>query len=348
MMNFTTAEAKIRSERRESRVFAAEPVAAPTLAVTAPVLRYGPPMQTAEPPLPPLAELHRHLDGSLRPATLAELASEHGKTIPDDLGFRAGMGLDEALARFAVTLSVLQTPDAVARVAREICEDAAAEGITTLEIRFAPQLHLGAPIETIVDAALAGVSGRAGLILCGLYGESPSVLSALVDAAADRHGVVGIDLAGGPNPTHESRMEDYAEVFTRARELGLGITVHAGEGRPPGEIRTAIEVLGARRIGHGTSLLDDPEVADLVVERGITIEACPTSNVHTGAIANLADHPIRRWLARGIKVCVCTDNTLLSETDLPDEYARIRRAAGLSRIEVETCIAAGHAARFRR
>src|SRR5262245_57753071 len=112
----------------------------------------------------PLADLHRHLDGSLRPATLAELAAQAGVKVPEDLRFHEGMGLAEALSRFAFTLSLLQTPDAVKRVAAEICEDAAAEGITTLELRFAPQLHRGAPIEAIVDAALEGAAGRAGLI----------------------------------------------------------------------------------------------------------------------------------------------------------------------------------------
>src|SRR5262245_2522762 len=146
----------------------------------------------------PLADLHRHLDGSLRLATLEELLARRGARVPERLRFERGMGLEAALERFALTLSVLQEPDAVRRVAREICEDAAKDGVTTLEIRFAPQLHTGASLEAIVDAALEGVQGRAGLILCGLYGEPPEVLERLVDVAAPRKGVVGIDLAGGP------------------------------------------------------------------------------------------------------------------------------------------------------
>src|SRR5262249_12106891 len=160
--------------------------------------------------------------------------------------------------------------------AREICEDAAAEGVTTLEVRFAPQLH-GPPVEAILDAALEGVAGRAGVILCGLYGEPPSVLEHFLDLA--RPGVVGLDLAGGPTRGHHCRLADYARPFRRAAELGLGRTVHGGEGRPPSEIREAIETLGANRIGHGTTLLDDRSVLDLVLARGIAIEACPTSNV---------------------------------------------------------------------
>src|SRR6185503_17702821 len=139
------------------------------------------------------------------------------------------------------------------------------EGVTTLEIRFAPQLHRGAPIEAILDAALEGAGGRAGLILCGLYGEPPEVLRALVEAGARRPGVVGVDLAGGPSGGHAFRLADYAPVYRRAEELGLGRTVHAAEGRPAEEIRVAVEALRAQRIGHGTTLLADPEVVDLVI-----------------------------------------------------------------------------------
>lgn len=151
------------------------------------------------------ADLHRHLDGSLRPATVAELAAARGVDVPEPLAFRAGMGLQEALACFAFTLSLLDTVEAVRRVAREIVEDAEADGVTTLEVRFAPQLH-GPPLDAVIDAALEGLDGQAGLILCGLYGEDPAQLDRLVDAA--RPGVVGLDLAGGPLPSHRWRLAD--------------------------------------------------------------------------------------------------------------------------------------------
>lgn len=296
----------------------------------------------------PLADLHRHLDGSLRPSTVAELAAREGVTVPRDLAFTPGMGLAGALSRFAFTLSLLRGPGEVERVAREICEDAAAEGVTTLEIRFAPQLHVGAPAAAIVDAALAGVAGRAGLVLCGLYGESISVLDELVELARTRPGVVGIDLAGGPSPAHAVRLEDYALAFRRARDLGIGRTVHAGEGRPPDEIRVAVEVLHATRIGHGTTLLDDRAVTDLVVARGIVIEACPTSNVHTGVIRAVADHPLPRWLALGVRACICTDNTLLSAVDAALEHERARGIPGMTDELLARAIACGHASAFRR
>jgi adenosine deaminase len=294
--------------------------------------------------------------------------------VPPDLAFTAGMGLDAALARFAFTLSLLQEPAAVRRVAAEMCEDAAREGVGTLEIRFAPQLHRGAAPEDVVDAALDGIAGRAGLVLCGLYGEAPTVLTHLVDVAIPRAGVVGIDLAGGPPtvlahlvdvaipragvvgidlaggpaPAQAWGMLDYAPAFRRAADHGIGRTVHAGEGRPPAEIRVAIDALLAQRIGHGTTLLDDPAAVDLVLARGVTIEACPTSNVHTGVIASVADHPLPRWLARGVRACVNTDNTLLSAVDAPEELRRAAAIPGMDAARVATAVANGHAAAFRR
>ncbi|MCA9654774.1 MAG: hypothetical protein H6712_30560 [Myxococcales bacterium] len=301
-------------------------------------------------PRPPLADLHRHLDGSLRRSTLAELAAAEGVTVPDDLGFHPGMGLAAALACFELTLRVLQRPAAVQRVAAEICEDARAHGVSTLEIRFAPHLHQrrGARPEAIVDAALAGCDGRAGLVLCGLYGDPPELVEQLVALARPRPGVVGIDLAGGPTPAHRHRLEDYAPAFHRARDLGLGRTVHAGEGRPPGEIAVAIERLLAQRIGHGTTVLDDPRVTALVIERGVTLEACVTSNLHTGIIERIEDHPIARWLEQGLRVCINTDNTLMSRIDAEQEHARVARIPGMSEARLREAIEAGHRAAFRR
>lgn len=294
-----------------------------------------------------LADLHRHLDGSLRPATLRELAARRGVAVPDDVRFHPGMGLDSALARFALTLSVLQELDAVRRVAGEMCEDAAADGVTTLEIRFAPQLH-GHSIPAVVDAALEGAAGRAGIVLCALYGDPPELVDELVTAAAARPGVVGIDVAGGPARHHAWGLASYAPAFRRAADLGIGRTVHAGEGRPAGEIADAIELAMAQRIGHGTTLLDDPAVVDLVLERGVTLEACPTSNLHTGAIARPEEHPLPRWLALGVRACVCTDNTLFSDVTASEELRRAAALPGMTPALVEAAIANGHAAGFAR
>lgn len=295
-----------------------------------------------------LAELHLHLDGSLRAATVAELAAEHGLTVPPDLRFHAGMGLTDALSRFAFTLSLLQRPHEVARVAAELLADATRDGVTTLEVRFAPQLHRGASMDVIIDAALEGLGGRAGLILCGLYGEDPGVLGRLVELARTRRGVVGIDLAGGPAPTHTFHLADYAPAFTRAKELGLGRTVHASEGRAPGEIRVAIEQLHAQRIGHGTTLLDDPAVVELVLAREVTLEACPTSNLHTGVIGAVREHPLAKWLSLGVRATVCADNSLLSDVSTAQEFGRAAELDGMTAELLERARRDGHAARFQR
>lgn len=302
-----------------------------------------------------LSDLHRHLDGSLRPTTVRELSAAAGLTVPVDLLFQPGMGLGAALSRFLFLLKLLRTPAAVQRVASEICEDAAADGVTNLEIRFGPQLHLDAQSRAagitqaaILDAALAGINGRAGVILCGIYGEEPEVLESLLDLAASRPAVVGIDLAGGPSTEHRMRMSDYQGAFRRAATLGLGRTVHAGEGRPPAEIRQAIEELGAQRIGHGTTLLADARVAGLCREAGVVIEACITSNVHTGVIAEPAQHPLPQWLRSGIRATVCTDNTLLSAVTAQSEYALALALPGMDEAAAADLLRYGQAARFVR
>lgn len=295
----------------------------------------------------PLPDLHRHLDGSLRPATLRALAAAARVPLPDDIRFTPGMGLAEALARFQTTLACLTTPRALTRVAAEACEDAAAEGITTLELRFAPQLH-AMPIAHAIDATLEGIAGRAGLILCCLYGDPPALALDLVRHAIPRRAVVALDLAGAPAPHHNHAMRAYAEAFTLARRHDIGRTVHAAEGRPAAEITEAITHLHAQRIGHGTTLLDDPRALDLVLTHDIVIEACPTSNHHTGAIPSLAAHPLARWLTLGVRACVNTDNTLLSDTTAPEEHRRAANLPGMTPALLARAIAIGHAAAFGR
>lgn len=294
----------------------------------------------------PLADLHRHLDGSLRETTLRELAAARGVAVPEPLHFHPGMGLGAALARFSVTVAVLQDPAALRRVAGEICEDAARSGVTTLELRFAPQLH--GDIARAIDAVVEGVAGRAGVIVCALFGESPASAERLVRIAAARPGVVGLDIAGAHTTPPSWRIGDYAGAFRLAAELGLGRTVHAGEGGPPQEIRIAIEELGAQRIGHGTTLLGDRSVLELVIDRQVAIEACPTSNWHTGVIGSLDQHPIATWAALGVPVCVCTDNTLFSGVDSVEEHARVRALPGMTDALFGDVIARGHAAAFPR
>jgi adenosine deaminase len=141
---------------------------------------------------------------------------------------------------------------------------------------------------------------------------------------------------------------DYAPAFRRAADLGLGRTVHAGEGRPPAEIRVAVESLLAQRIGHGTTLLDDSAVMDMVIKRGIVIEACPTSNVHTGVIESVYYHPLPIWIMCGVRACVCADNTLLSATNALEELRRVAGIPGMDEARLRMAVAYGHAGAFRR
>jgi adenosine deaminase len=293
-------------------------------------------------------ELHLHLDGSMRAETLTALAADAGVTLPDKIHFFPGIGLEEALSRFGTTVACLQTTDSIRRVAKEICADATACGVTTLEIRFAPQLHPVAPPEEIVDAALDGIDGRAGLILCGLYGEAPSILNNHVEIARTRNGVVGIDLAGAPHFSHQWNIADYSEPFGRALDLGIGRTVHAGEGgRPPEEIRQAIELLHAQRIGHGTSLLEDPSVVELVINKEVVVEACPTSNMQTGIISSVSSHPLPKWLELGVRACVNCDNWLLSDIDPVEEYRRALSIPDMTDTLLAQCVETGRKAAFR-
>ena len=170
-----------------------------------------------------------------------------------------------------------------------------AESLAHLEVRFAPQLH-GHDWARAVDAVLDGLHGATSLVLCGLYGEPPSVLERLIALASTRPRIVGIDLAGAPLPNHRWQLLDYAPVCKVAHDVGLGVTIHAGEGRPPSEIAVAVSELSADRIGHGVTLMDDPRVLELVLNAGVTIEACSSSNVHTGVIQAVSEHPIRRGL----------------------------------------------------
>jgi adenosine deaminase len=234
------------------------------------------------------------------------------------------MGITKALESFRVTLSVMQGLDRITRITRELCTDLSELGTKRAEIRFAPQLHCKGDIESVIDAAVAGLKPRFNLILCGLYGEPPEVIESLVKAAKTRPRVVGIDLAAAPLEEHKWGLMDYSEAFTKAKRAGLGRTVHAGEGRPAEEIRIAIEHLHAQRIGHGLSVLGDKKVADLVRERNVHIEACPTSNMHTGCIEKFEFHPMMNWLKEDIRFSLCCDNVLLSETWGRKEYFKAR------------------------
>lgn len=309
--------------------------------------RRGPPRLTREQLRKwPKAELHVHLDGCLRPATMLELAREQGVALPADtpealakaLHVKDAGSLEEYLDKFRYTLAVMQTPAALERVAYEFVVDAAAEHVRYVEVRYSPLLHAPAlSLAEAIEAPLRGVrraeaetGTRVALIVCAIRTRPPADSLELARAAADYRGagVLGFDLAGAERG-HPAG--DHRAAFEYAAAHGLACTCHAGEGDGAASIADALHVCGARRIGHGTRLLEDPALQEEVVARRIPLEMCLTSNVHTRTVPSADEHPFRRYLEEGVLVTLNTDGRLMDGITLTDEYHLAHTALGLSK-----------------
>ena len=300
----------------------------------------------------PKVLLHEHLDGGLRPQTLLELCRRRGLVVPseDAAGLAAWMqanadsgSLERYLRGFALTVAAMASPAACERVAFEAAEDALADGCVLAEFRMAPLLLEGHGLEgdAVVEALVAGLARSAlpcGLIVCAMRTDPPSesLRSAELAARFRDRGVIGFDLAGaefGFPPT------PHAPAFDCARDAGLGLTCHAGEADVGARVLEAA-ALGATRIGHGVRIMtgDTPaEVArhiDAARELGLHFEVCPTSNVHTGAFASLASHPIKAMLEAGLAVSCSTDNRLMSGVSMSGELEAIHRQPGVSEDQI--------------
>jgi adenosine deaminase len=294
----------------------------------------------------PKTELHCHLDGCVRPATLLELAAEYDKPMPaDDAGALAeymlvddAENLEDYLERFSVTLSVMQTAEALERITYELAEDAAREGVRYLETRYAPVLNVrgGLSLEESIEAPLRGLAraqqeyGIVGrVIVCAIRNMAPEVSLELAKLAVQfkDKGVAGFDLAGGEAGNPASRHKD---AFDYARENDLPCTCHAGEGAGADSVRDAIHRCCACRIGHGTRLIEDESLTQYVNDRRITIECCITSNVQTRAATSFDSHPVRAYFDKGINVALSTDNRLMSGITLVDEYQRAAKHLGFT------------------
>jgi adenosine deaminase len=284
----------------------------------------------------PKAELHCHLDGSVRPETMLDLGAEVGKPMPaaDVESLRSYMRVDDArnledyLERFAITLSVMQTESALERIAYELAEDSARDGVRYIEVRYAPVLNVreGLSLEQAVEAPLRGlaraeaalgIKGR--VIVTAIRNMAPSVSQELAElAVAYRHrGVVGFDLAGG-EAGHPAKA--HRAAFEYARSHDLSCTCHAGEGDGPDSVRQAVHMCGAHRVGHATRLIEDASLTDYCNDHRIALEICLTSNVQTHAVDSYASHPFREYFNRGLNVVLNTDNRLMSGVSLTDEY----------------------------
>ena len=280
----------------------------------------------------PKAEL---LDGSVRPATLFELACARGVPLPADdpitlerrvVATDAG-SLERYLEGFELTVSVMQDAQALERIAYELAVDAHGENVRYLEVRYCPALNtrIGLPLAEAIEAPLRGLGRahaelgvRSTVIVCALRHLEPSTSRRLAELAVEYRGrgVVGFDLAG---PEHGHPARDHRAAFAIAADGGLGLTVHAGEAAGPESIRQALDDCGAQRIGHGTRLGEDPALLDRVRASGIPLEVCITSNVQTGAVASYEAHPVRSYLDQGLSVTLNTDNRLISGTTLTEE-----------------------------
>jgi len=294
----------------------------------------------------PKAELHCHLDGSVRPETLLELAREQRiqlpRQTPEELAtfmrVDDAQSLDDYLRRFDFTISVLQNEEALERVAYELAEDAADEGIRYIEVRNAPILNVvkGLTLVQAVEAPLRGLERAerdfgitARFIVAGLRQFPPENSLELARLAVEfkDDGVVAFDLAGGEKGNPASK---HVEAFRYAREHNLAVTVHAGEGDGAQSVREAVHVLGANRIGHGTRLIEDPDLTQYVNDRRIALEVCLTSNVQTRVADSYATHPLREYFDQGLNVTLNTDNRLMSGTTLTDEYIYAAEHLGLT------------------
>jgi len=302
----------------------------------------------------PKAELHCHLDGSLRPQTMLQLAQEHGITLPrqDPAALRRYMCADNVtdladyLHRFDTTISILQTAAALERVAYELVEDASHDGLRYIEVRNAPHLNIrgGLTVDEVIAATMCGLSRGerdfgtiARFITCSLRHWDPS-RSLEAAQAAVRHkdsGVVGFDLAGAEA---EYSAAAHAAAFDYARRHFLRVTCHAGEAAGPESVMRALFDCNVSRLGHGVRSGEDPRLLDYIRDARITLELCPTSNEQTHAVASFAEHPLKRYLDSGVVVTINTDSRLISGVTLTDEYVRVVNELGLSIPDLCRCV----------
>ena len=310
----------------------------------------------------PKVLLHDHLDGGLRPVTVVELAREQGyaklPTVdPDELArwFHASAAsgsLALYLRGFAHTIAVMQTPEAIERVAFECGEDLARDGVVYAESRYAPVFSTarGLLIQDVVDAvgrgfARAEARYRITLrqIVCAMRDRTDSLEMARLAVANRDRGVVGFDIAG---EEAGYPAEKHLEAFQLCHRENFSITIHAGEGFGPRSIWQAIQICGAHRIGHGVRLVEDMTIEDGAVtglgllasyvrDKRIPLELCPSSNVDTGATPSLEAHPIRHFLAQRLRVTVNTDNRLMSNVTLSDEFRRLGQITAIDLADVE-------------
>ncbi len=294
----------------------------------------------------PKIDLHRHLEGSLRLATLAEIAHQHGVDLPswslDELRPYVQVVDDNPdfigfLSKFKLLRRFYSSREAVMRVTYEAIADAADDNVRYLELRFNPValgLSQGFSFEDVTDWVLkASQTAQEDYpiwvrLIVQMNRHEPQYAWPLAEIAVDRQerGIVSLDLAGDEI---NYPLNGFVEVFRWARKQGLHITAHAAEAGPPSNVVEVIEQLGAERIGHGVRAMEDLAVMDLIRKRRIPLEMCPTSNLQTGVIARLNQHPLFAFDQIGIPVTINTDDPSISNTTLTDEFLVAAHGVGM-------------------
>ncbi len=311
----------------------------------------------------PKVELHCHLDGSLRLETILDIAEKEKIKLPSrdpDKLLQAVAVLDRVanleayIDKFQTTLSVMQSPEAMQRITYELAEDAVAENVRYMEVRYSPVLHTERGMTTMgsLDAVLAGARQaeerfpiKMGVIICGIRNISPEVTLQLAELAIayKNKGVVGFDLAG---VEENYPAKDHLEAFYLIRNNNVNVTLHAGESYGPVSIHQAIHRCGANRIGHGTRLKEDGDLLNYVNDHRICLEVCLTSNLQTGSVLRIEDHPIKLFRDFGLRVTLNTDSRLVSHTTLVDEYLLAHKTFGFNMLDFKDFIISGFKSAF--
>ena len=311
----------------------------------------------------PKTDLHVHLDGSLRVETIIDLARAQGVSLPAtdpaELSKSLGLGgnygsLVEYLKVFDVTLSVLQTEESLFRTAYELAEDAAAENVRYMEVRYSPMLHTrhGLRLTSVIEAVLDGLRSarekygiESNVIVCGIRNISPesSLEMAELAVAYKNRGVVGFDLAGAE---YDHPAKHHRGAFQLVRDNNINTTIHAGEAYGPESIAQAIHVCGAHRLGHAVRLRENGDLLHYVNDHRIPLECCPSSNVQTGAVRDLASHPIKLYYNLGLRVTINTDNRMVTDTTVSKEIWLCHTQMGFSVADIKSIIVAGFKSAF--
>lgn len=295
----------------------------------------------------PKTDLHVHLDGSLRLETIWELAKKDkidlGVGSLEELRALIAPGkihesLNDYLKGFEITLKVLQTKENLYRAAYELSEDCAKENVEYFEVRYSPILHTqkGLSLPEILESVIEGLKAgqrdfgvTSGVIVCGMRNISPEISLRMAELAVafKNRGVVGFDLAGAE---YNYPARDHLGAFSLILSNNVNVTIHAGEAYGPDSIHQALHYCGAHRIGHGVRLREDGDLLNYVNDHRIPLELCPSSNVQTGAVKNIKEHPVKFYLDLGLRVTLNTDNRLITNTTMTDEFYLIYKTFHLS------------------